>query len=81
MWSEGTHLLTPDVCPELGCHIDILGHSRILGIHPPTPPLELTPNPAPTQTLDLTQGRGGTSPETRIDPTFFGLAGMGWNET
>ena len=35
----------------------------------PYPTLGLNPNPepAPTQTLDLTQGRVGTSPETWID--------------
>ena len=32
------------------------------------PSLRANPNPAPTQTLDLTQGRVGACPETWIDP-------------
>ena len=45
-------------------------------MYPPTPPSEITltpTNPAPTQALDLTQGRVGTSPETWIDWEGMGL--------
>ena len=42
-------------------------HSRILGMYPPTPPLDLTLTP----TLNLTQVRVGTSSETWIDPFFL----------
>ena len=36
------------------------------------PSLRPSPNPAPIQTLDLTQGRVGASPETWIDASFLG---------
>ena len=45
---------------------------RFLGMYPTHPSLRPYPNPAPTQTLDLTQGRGGMSPETWIDPQWIG---------
>ena len=44
-------------------------HSRILGMYPPTPPLDLTLTPTPT--LNLTQVRVGTFSETWIDPFFL----------
>ena len=46
-----------------GCYYKGWDQSRFLGPYPPNPP-----DPAPTQTLDLTGGRVGTSPETWIDP-------------
>ena len=44
-------------------------HSRILGTYISThPSLRSHPNPAPTKTVTLTQGRVGKSPETWIEP-------------
>ena len=34
--------------------------------------LRANPNPSPTQTLNLTKGRVGISPTTRIDPSIPG---------
>ena len=35
--------------------------------------VDVSTYPAPTQNLDLTQGRVGASPEAWIDPTFVGF--------
>ena len=51
-----------------------LDQSSFLGTYPAIPPEDLTLNPNPAPTVDLTQGRGGTSPETWIDP--FGLLSL-----
>ena len=63
LWRANNCSAFPMLRPEISDENS--DQSRILGTYPPTPPLEVTQTP--TQTLNLTQGWVGTSPETRIN--------------
>ena len=60
--------MAPVIRPTASVSRTPLRNGRVSGYVPTLPSLRPNPKPAPAQTLDLTQGRVGTSPETWIDP-------------